>query len=144
MIRLLNIFFSTLYVELEGGLKEFAIEHLQKRGDVFILKLKGIDSISQSSSLRGRNLFLPEEELPFLEEEYFTFQLQGCQVVTDQGLVIGVVKDIWFIPNNELLIVQAQDQGKEVLIPFQKSICVEVDLSQKKIVIAPPEGLLEI
>jgi len=58
--------------------------------------------------------------------------------------VIGVVKDIWFIPNNELLIVQAQDQGKEVLIPFQKSSCVEVDLSQKKIVIAPPEGLLEI
>lgn len=144
-ILLVDIFFSGIYVESEGELKKYRVEHLLKRGDVYILKLKEINSISEAFSLKGRGLFLPEEDLKFLADgEYFAFQLQGCQVITEQGQLIGEVIDIWFIPNNELLIVKKKGTDNEVLVPFQESICVEVDLSQKKIVISPPEGLLEI
>jgi 16S rRNA processing protein RimM len=95
--------------------------------------------------LKGRSIFLPEEELQFLtNDEYFVFQLIGCQVITEQGDEVGQVKDIWFIPGNELLIVAGKQQKKEILIPFHQSICLEVDLVRKIIIINPPEGLLEM
>ena len=34
--------------------------------------------------------------------------------------------------------------GSEILIPFSKSICLDIDLDKKEIVIDPPEGLLEL
>ncbi len=32
----------------------------------------------------------------------------------------------------------------EILIPFIPAICVEIDVDNKRIVIDPPEGLLEL
>jgi len=95
--------------------------------------------------LKGRSVFLPEEALRFLaEDEYFVYQLVGCLVITQQGQTVGQVKDIWFIPGNELLIVASGEPGKEILIPFHQNICRKVDLKAKEIIIDPPEGLLEI
>ncbi|MCD6192884.1 MAG: 16S rRNA processing protein RimM [Candidatus Aminicenantes bacterium] len=142
---LLNIFFSWIYVEIGGEFRKFWVEHLLPRGDSYLLKLKGINTIAEAGSLKGRSVFLPEEALRFLaEDEYFVYQLVGCLVITQQGQTVGQVKDIWFIPGNELLIVASGKPGKEILIPFHQNICRKVDLKAKEIIIDPPEGLLEI
>jgi len=36
-----------------------------------------------------------------------------------------------------------QGEAKEFLIPFAETICIEVDIERKRIIIDPPEGLLE-
>jgi len=41
----------------------------------------------------------------------------------------------------EVLIIDGDD--REVMVPFAESICVEVDIEGKRIVIDPPEGLLD-
>ncbi len=43
----------------------------------------------------------------------------------------------------ELLVV-ISESGKEILIPMSQSIVVEIDISLKKILIDPPEGLLDL
>lgn len=91
----------------------------------------------------GKEILLPEEELQSLEEgTYYSFQIKGCAVYTKDGGHIGTVEDVLFISGNDLLIVEKEDQ--EFLIPFAQSVCLEVDLEQKRIVIDPPEGLLDL
>jgi len=56
--------------------------------------------------------------------------------------LVGIVKNIHSIRGNDLLVIE-KDQ-KEVLIPFSRSICLEIDLENKRIIIDPPNGLLEL
>jgi 16S rRNA processing protein RimM len=53
-----------------------------------------------------------------------------------------LVKDVLFISENDLLVVEKGD--RQILIPFTESICIEVDLEKKEIVIDPPDGLLNL
>ncbi len=63
-------------------------------------------------------------------------------MVTEVGDLIGSVKDILFIKENDLLVVEKGE--KKMLIPFTESICIGVDLGKKEIVIDPPDGLLDL
>jgi 16S rRNA processing protein RimM len=84
-----------------------------------------------------------EENLhPLDKGKYYLFQLSGCAVVTKGGDSVGSVKDILFIQGNDLLVVERE--GREVFVPFTEPICIEIDLNGKKIVIDPPDGLLDL
>jgi 16S rRNA processing protein RimM len=76
------------------------------------------------------------------EDNYYSFQIIGCSVVTQSGKQVGNVSDLIWVKDNNLLVVT---QGRnEILIPFTRTVCLEVDLKQKIIRIDPPEGLLEL
>jgi 16S rRNA processing protein RimM len=76
------------------------------------------------------------------EGQYYLHQISGFFVETKQGREVGRIKDFLSVPNNDLLIVEGYDQM--VLIPFVESICVLVDIANRRVVIDPPEGLLEL
>ena len=63
-------------------------------------------------------------------------------MVTKEGARAGSVKDIFFLEGNDPLVVKKG--GGEILVPFTAAICVEVNLEERKIVIDPPEGLLDL
>lgn len=63
-------------------------------------------------------------------------------VLTQDGEEIGTVKDLISVPGNDLLVVASGD--REILIPLVESICLEIDLPQKRLVINPPGGLLDL
>ncbi len=91
----------------------------------------------------GAEVQIPESELLAPDDgEYYQFDLVGSRVVTVTGQEIGKVTDIVPAAGNDLLEVSRGD--REVLIPFTKQICREVDILAKRIVIDPPEGLLDL
>ena len=63
-------------------------------------------------------------------------------MVTREGSRVGLVKDVLFIDENDLLIVEKGE--RQVLVPFTESICVEVNLEERKITVDPPDGLLDL
>ncbi len=86
---------------------------------------------------------LPEEELSCLEDDqYYLFQIVGSSVFTENKKKIGIVSDVLFIKDNDLLVIGRE--GKEILIPFTTAICVSVNLDKREIVLRPPEGLLDL
>jgi 16S rRNA processing protein RimM len=86
---------------------------------------------------------LPEEDLSRLEEgNFYLFQVVGSSVFTESKQRIGVVVDVLFIKDNDLLVIERE--GEEILIPFSADICFSVDLEKREIVIRPPEGLLDL
>jgi len=53
-----------------------------------------------------------------------------------------LVKDVIIVKNNNLLVVEKEIE--EIYIPFSESICVEINLENKEIVVDLPKGLLEL
>jgi 16S rRNA processing protein RimM len=118
-------------------------EHWFHQGRL-ILKFIGYDTIEQAQSLVGGILQISEEELVELEnDEFFHFQLVGCDVFTMKGARVGRVTKVMETAGTPLLVVD-DAQGSERLIPFAESICPEVDIEAKQIRIDPPDGLLDL
>ena len=109
-----------------------------------ILKFEGIETISQAESLRGLEVQIPQAELgPAPEGEYYYQDLIGCQVIdAADDRVLGVVEAIQE-PGGGLLL-QVRSGAKEILIPFVRSVCVEIAPQQRKIRVRLPEGLEDL
>jgi 16S rRNA processing protein RimM len=115
---------------------------------LYVVQLAGIDNRSQAEQLRGQMLLLPTTDRPKLSPgEYHSQDLIGLPVFYQvTGLEIGIVVDI-FTAGHEILVVSASiGDGKtaEAMIPFVKEIVPVVDLTDRRIEILPPPGLLEI
>lgn len=138
-----SLFFSKVFFEDKGIFTEFRVESLRPHKNALILRLDGVNSIAEAETFKGKDIFLREEDMDALGEgEYRLFQLVGCEVYTSQGERVGTVHDIQPIADNDLLVVDRE--GREILIPLAGPICVDIDLSQRRIVIDPPDGLLDL
>jgi len=80
--------------------------------------------------------------LPLERGNFYFYQICGCSVVTKSGEKIGIVRDLLCIKENDLLVVEKG--SREILIPFSKSICLEVNIKKREVIIDPPEGLLDL
>lgn len=107
-----------------------------------ILKFEGIDSIEEGEHLREAEICVDEAEAVKLDDgEFYDWQLEGCEVLAIDGELLGKVREVMRTGGTELLVVDGEE--RELLIPFAEAICREVDIGNKRIVIDPPEGLLE-
>ncbi|MGB4703958.1 MAG: ribosome maturation factor RimM [Candidatus Saccharicenans sp.] len=136
-------FFNKIYLEIEGELRGFEVEDFSIVRNSPFMKLKGIDSLEKAEALRGREILVRPEDFPALEEGiYYDFQLLGCRVVTVNGREVGEVTGLLDFGGNNLLVVRSG--SREIEIPLVEAICRQIDPAAKRIVIDPPEGLLEL
>ena len=111
--------------------------------DGFIVEFGGVETRSEAEALRGRYLLRETSELePPAEGEYWHHQLVGLEVFTAEGRRLGTVRTIYEIGPSDLLEVAGE--GREHLIPFREGIVLEVDVEGGRMVVDPPEGLLEL
>jgi 16S rRNA processing protein RimM len=116
-----------------------------------ILRLAGVDSIDQADALRGRLVLVPRQERAALgRHRYYVSEIIGCVVLDRRGSLIGEVVGVEPTGGVDLLKVRRaaqadakSDESDEVLIPLAQEICSEIDVEARRIVIEPPEGLLE-
>lgn len=126
----------------DGERLELKIENSWLQKGRIVLKLAGIDSIADAELLRNAEICVDEIEAVGLgSDEYFDWQLEGCSVETVEGKQLGKVVELMRTSGTENLVVEGGEKG--FLIPFAKSICTKVDIGKKRIVVDPPEGLLE-
>lgn len=127
----------------DGTRKQLELENFWFQNDRVILKFADHDSVESAKTLVGFDFGVPEAERVELGEgEYYDWELEGCSVETNSGLVVGRVREVMRTGGVELLVVDGEKQ--EVLIPLAETIVVEIDVEDKKIVVDPPEGLLEL
>jgi 16S rRNA processing protein RimM len=104
--------------------------------------IAGIGSINEAERLAGYELRVPEsEQAPLPDGTYYHHQLIGCAVETRNGDRVGRVTAVQGHGEATRLVVRGT--RAEVLIPLAQAIC-EVDVAAQRIVISPPDGLLEV
>jgi 16S rRNA processing protein RimM len=127
-----------------GERKQLELEDYWFQNDRMVLKFAGYDTIESANALVGYEFGLPEaERVQLSPDEYYDWELEGCSVENKPGSIIGKVREIMRTGGVELLVVE-DEAGRETLIPMAQSIVVEIDISRKKILIDPPEGLLDL
>lgn len=130
-------------VTTNGQVKELQVERAWLHQHRVVLKFEGYDDMNQAETLRGVRLAVTNKDLVTLPADtFYDFDLKECDVVTTSGEALGIVTAVERYGAAPLLKV-CGDKG-EYLIPLVLSICVEIDTARKRIVVAPPEGLLEL
>ena len=129
---------------VRGGIKEsFEIEFSRKQHGRLILKLRGIDSISEVERRVGAEVSVSEDQIPpALQGTFYTFHLKGCVVMTSDGESVGVVTDV--LDNGGTPILKVDGQNGEILIPFAQAFLRNIDLGQRRIEMELPEGLRDL
>jgi len=121
----------------------FNIEAVSIHGQKAIIKFEDINSIEEAEDLKSASLYLPLDQLPELKHDQFYFhEILGFQVVDANLGKLGTVKDIYNLPNNDLIGMQYQ--GKEILIPVKDEVVKKVDRENKQLEVSLPDGLLDI
>jgi 16S rRNA processing protein RimM len=126
-----------------GGDEQLTVATVRFQNGKPIVGFAGIASPEDAERLRGLELRMPEELLRPLEAGvYYHHQLEGCVVETAAGERVGTVARIDGGTGGSLLVIDGP-RG-EVLIPLALDICVAIDIAARRIVVAPPDGLLDV
>ena len=98
-----------------------------------------------AENLRGSRLLVDPAGLPPTgdPDEFHVHQLEGLAVELVDGTAVGTVREIVHGPGGELLVV-ARPDGPDALVPFVREIVPTVDLEGGRVVLTPPDGLLDL
>ena len=113
------------------------------QGDRWVVAFENVTSVEDAEALRGIELRIPEgARMPLGPDEYYLYDLVGCEVRTAAGAEVGRVESVYTGAGGALLGVNRN--GAEVLVPLVKAMCPEIDVAGRRIVVDPPDGLLEV
>lgn len=116
-----------------------AVEHKKQ----VLVTLKSFDDINQVLSLTGREVYIRRDQFPELpEDEFYWCDLLGLDVQTEDGETLGELVDIFETGSNDVYVVKAGD--REILIPATDEVVLAVNLDDKRMIIRPPDGLLDL
>jgi 16S rRNA processing protein RimM len=122
--------------------KEYRLTRVRFTSDNLIVGLEGIEDRNAAELLRGRELVVPLDWLPPLEEdEYYVAQIVGLAVETVDGESLGTVEEVIFTGANEVYIIRGAPHG-EILLPAIESVVQSVELEAGKLIVILPEGLV--
>lgn len=133
---------ETIYIQKAKELIEFKIQDVKYNKNMVLLKLEGIDDITEAEKYKNCYIKINREDAVELEEDsYFIVDIIGSEVFTEEGEDLGKVVDVLQTGSNDVYTVKTLD-GKEILLPAIEDVIKNVDIENKKIVIHLMEGLI--
>ena len=111
---------------------------------IYVLKIKGVDNRNKAEALIGEDLLVHAKDRPKLaHNEFHLLDLLGLEARTSpSGNAIGHVTNLTEA-GNDLLEIQLLN-GRNVLVPFVKTIVPEVKIKEGWLLLSPPPGLMEL
>ncbi len=132
-----------IVLEKEGDRSPQILESSKVHKGHLLVKLQGANDINFAKIWVGSTLLVAEQDLePPEPGEFYYYQAVGLEVFTTRGERVGKVTRIWIKEGGDLYVVT--DAAKEYLIPAVKEVIERIDLAAGRMLINPPEGLLEV
>lgn len=116
-------------LELESG---------KRHGKGLIAKLAGINTPEAATAWRGSEIIISVDQLPELEAgEYYWSQLEGLEVYTESGELLGRVDHLIETGSNDVLVVVPSngsiDQRERLLPYLMDQVIKTVDLTNNRL-----------
>lgn len=126
--------FSELLIDENGTWRTYEVEYIKpKNKNVFICKLKGIDTPEQASMLTHAQIAVRYADLPPTDnDEFYWVDLIGLKVQTPTGEELGVVSEILETGANDVLCIKPSN-GPTVCIPFLSKYITDIDTESQVI-----------
>jgi 16S rRNA processing protein RimM len=108
----------------------------------WLVKFAGVDSRDALDPFRSHFLGVPAEALgPLAEDEVYLHELDGFSVRLADETPLGLVSAVYELPAG--IMIEVQGPKREFLLPYKKEFVREVDRTGRRLVVTPPEGLLQ-
>ena len=131
-----------VYIKNKNGKKEYEIEEVKYHKQMALIKFKGIENPEDANLLRESYLIIDREnEEPLEEGTYYIVDLIGVEVYTDEGELLGTLKDIFNTGSNDIYEVK-DELGKQILLPAIADVIKEIDVKNRKIIVHLIKGLM--
>ena len=128
----------------EEGTQSFTLRLTRPVKGGYAAQLSGITNKDAADALRGTRLYAPRDALPSLpDDEFYHTDLIGLAVFDTGGAPLGTISAVLNHGASDLLELRVPGAKTTILVPFTHEIVPTVDLSARRVVIDPPEGLFE-
>jgi 16S rRNA processing protein RimM len=109
----------------------------------WLVKFAGVDSRDALEPFRAHFLGVPAEALgPLAEDEVYLHELDGFSVRLADETPLGLVSAVYELPAG--IMIEVQGPKREFLLPYKKEFVQQVDRAGRRLVVTPPEGLIEM
>jgi 16S rRNA processing protein RimM len=131
---------GTLYVGPEYQPR--LVKRMRRHSGGMILHFEGMADRDAAETLRGMFVHIHiDDAIPLEEGEYYLFQIEGIQVITDTGQVLGHLTDLIETGANDVYVITSPD-GQQVLLPAIPEVIQKVDVVAGVMTVHLLEGLL--
>lgn len=138
---------DTVFIEIDGGLVPFFISTYRFQSLKSALVLFQLAQTQEEiKEIVGKPVFLENKKQAEVESPEMNYlDLSGFTLFDQNRNLTGIIKGLIENPDNPLLeIEQDTTEKKEILIPFQEDLIIDINESEKWLQMKLPEGLLEI
>lgn len=121
--------------------QNLTVQSSRKHQGSLLVKFSEITNCEDAEQLRGYKIWVESDDLEDTQEEgYYSHDLEKMSVFVGEEEVGQVLKIEPGIAHDYLVV--KENNGNECLVPFVKQIVTDIDLSQKRVQIDPPGGIL--
>ena len=120
------------------NLIELKLEKTIGNGKRMRFKFEGIDSELKAKNIIGKTIYAitkADDEINLIANH-----LIGFDVITDAAEFVGKLKDVMWLPANDVYVVYNGE--RELLIPIIPEVVLSVDYDKKEILIVNIDGLI--
>jgi 16S rRNA processing protein RimM len=108
----------------------------------WLIKFAGAERREDIDPWRGLFVAAPASELaPPKDDEVYLHELDGFAVRLPDETPLGLVSGVYELPSG--LMIEVQGPKREFLLPYRKEFVAQVDRAGRRLVVTPPEGLVE-
>lgn len=130
------------YIYVED--KKTNIEKVRYMNEMVILKLDGADDRNAAEALKGKSIFIGEDQLRVLPEDtYYIKDLIGLEIRDQEDNKIGKLKDVLQNSAQDLYEIELESENT-TLIPAVEEFILDINVKEKFIRIKLIEGMLDL
>ncbi|WP_010249974.1 ribosome maturation factor RimM [Myroides injenensis] len=135
---------ESVLVDFNGQLIPFFIKKASlHKNDFLRIKFEDCNSEEEADRLIGSELYLPLSMLPKLEgNKFYYHEIVDFDVEDPKLGIVGKIKRV--NDTNYQPIFEIDHNGTEILVPMIDDFIIEVDRENKTIVLAIPDGLIDL
>jgi 16S rRNA processing protein RimM len=132
-----------VYLKRGKELKELEIEYIRFHKQFVIIKFFAVNSIDEAEKLKNYQVLIDKSEKYLLpEDNFYVSDLIDCEVYLESGRYLGTLIDVVDTSGTDIFLVQGQN--KKYMLPASREMILEIDLENKKIIVDPIPGILDL
>lgn len=138
---------NALFLGQDKDTVPYIIETLEQIGsNEYLVKFEDVNSKEEAKPLSKKQVFITEAQFTeFVIEdetdENYSF-LIGFYLLNQDKQTIGKIDDVMILPEQEL--AQVYVNNREVLVPLQEDLILEINEKENYVQVDIPDGLLEM
>lgn len=142
--RFFDLKSAMLLSDKEKMLRVVQLDSVRLQNSMVICAIKDLTDRDEARKLSGCSLAVDRNQAADLSDgRYFIADLEGVDVYDTQMGSLGIISEVMKSAGSDIIVI-SRDGKPDLLVPFLKTIVLDVDLPNNKMLVKLPDGLFEI